>query len=275
MPFTSRRLAGFALARGSLIAAMLALAAAPGLAQTSGQAPKPKQPASKAQPSPKAQPAQPQPAQPQQARPQNAGPVTVALKAEPSQPQWTKVCGKDQGATTEVCYTTRDFVTDKGQRIVAVALYDAKATGKGPQKMLRILVPLGFLVQPGVRIVVDKGSPVPGRFAACLPNGCFVEAPVKDDFVTAFKKGSTLNVSARNQVGREMTFTVPAEGFGKAFDGPPVDPQVLAQQQKQIQEELQKRSEEIRKGQSANPGSPAQAPASTPAPTAGAAAPKN
>ena len=271
MPFTSRRLAGFALARGSLIAAMLALGAAPGLAQTSGQAPKPKQPAPKAQP----QQAKPQQARPQQAQPQNAGPVTVALKAEPSQPQWTKVCGKDQGATTEICYTTRDFVTDKGQRIVAVALYDAKAPGKGPQKMLRILVPLGFLVQPGVRIVVDKGSPVPGRFAACLPNGCFVEAPVKDDFVTAFKKGSSLNVSARNQIGREMTFTVPAEGFGKAFDGPPVDPQVLAEQQKKIQEELQKRSEEIRNPQSANSGSPAQAPASMPAPTAGAAAPKN
>ena len=262
MPFPSR-LAGFVIARSSMMAGVLALSALPGLAQTPGQSPKPKPPAAKAQQT------QPQKAGPQQGQPQNAGPaapVTVALKAEPSQPEWTKVCGKDQGTGAEVCYTTRDFVTDKGQRIAAVALYDAKTKGKGAQKTLRILVPLGFLVQPGVRIVVDKGSPVPGRFAACLPNGCFVEANVKDDFVAALKKGSILNVSARNQVGREMLFTVPTEGFGKAFDGPPIDPKILEEQQKKIQEELQKRSEELRNRQSGSAGSPAQAPAAGAAP---------
>jgi invasion protein IalB len=193
--------------------------------------------------------------------------VIVKLKAEPAQPEWTKVCGKDQGANAEVCYTTRDFVTDKGQRIVAVALYDTK--GKGAQKTMRILVPLGFLVQPGVRIVVDKSQPVAGRFSACLPHGCFIEAAVKDDFITAIKKGSNLNVSARNQVGKEVTFAVPIAGFGKAFDGPPVDPQVLAEQQKKMQEELQKRTEEFRNRQMSNPGGP------TPASNAEVTEPKN
>ena len=259
MPSTSR-LAGFVTARVGLMTTMLALSALPGLAQTSGQAPKPKQPVPKAQP---------QQAQPQQAQPQNAGAVTVALKAEPSQPEWTKVCGKEQAASTEVCYTTRDFVTDKGQRIAAVALYDAK--GKGAQKLMRVLVPLGFLVSPGTRITVDKNPPVAGRFSSCLPHGCFVEAPVKDDFVTAIKKGTTLNVSARNPAGKEITFTIPVAGFGKAFDGPPIDPQVLAERQKQMQEEIQKRQEELRSRQMSNPGNPVQAPAAS----AGAAAPKN
>jgi invasion protein IalB len=264
MPFPSC-LAGPLIARGSMIAAVLALSALPGLAQTSGQAPKPKQPEPKAQ---QAQPKAPQP-KAQQAQPQNAGPVTVELKAEPSQPEWTKVCGKDQGANAEVCYTTRDFVTDKGQRVVAVAVYDAKA--KGAQKVVRILVPLGFLVSPGVRMVVDKSAPVGGRFSSCMPHGCFVEAQVKDDFVNAAKKGSVLNVSARNQVGREVTFVVPVAGFGKAFDGPPVDPKVLAEQQKKLQEELQRRQEELRNRQSSSSGNPAQAPAAN----AAAPAPQN
>jgi invasion protein IalB len=251
MPFAPRP-AGSVTARIGLMMAMLALSALPGLAQTTGQAPKPKQPAPKAQP--------------QKAQPQNAGAVTVELKAEPSQPEWTKVCGKEQAASTEVCYTTRDFVTDKGQRIAAVALYDAK--GKGAQKLMRILVPLGFLVSPGTRIVLDKSQPVGGRFSSCLPHGCFVEAPVKDDFVAAIKKGTTLNVSARNQAGKEITFAIPVAGFGKAFDGPPIDPQVLAERQKQMQEEIQKRQEELR---SQRMSDPAQAPAAS----AGAAAPKN
>jgi hypothetical protein len=47
-------------------------------------------------------------------------------------------------------------------------------------------------------------------------------------------------------MGREITFAVPAAGFGKAFDGPPIDPKVLEEQQKKLQEELQKKSEEMR-----------------------------
>ncbi|KLK93110.1 invasion protein [Microvirga vignae] len=246
MSFTSRL-------AGTAIATVLALSAGPGLAQTSGQAPKPKPAA------PKAQQAQPQQPQAQQTQPQNAGPVTVALKAEPSQTEWTKACGKDEAAKAEVCYTTRDFVTDKGQRIVAVALYDVK--GKASQKLMRIMMPLGFLVPPGVRIVVDKSQPVGGRYASCLANGCFVEAVVKDDFVTALKKGTTLTISARNQVGREVAFTIPAEGFGKAFDGPPIDPKVLAEQQKKVQEALQKQAEEARSRRMGSFGNPAQAPA--------------
>jgi invasion protein IalB len=232
MPFTSR-------VAGSVTAAVIAFTPLPGLAQTSGQALKPKKPAAKTQ----------------QAQPQTGPPVIVQLKPEPAQPDWTKVCGKDERATTEVCYTTRDFVTDKGQRILAVAVYDAK--GKGARKTVRILTPLGFLVAPGIRFTADKGRPVAGRYATCLPHGCFAEAAVKNDFVTALKKGTVLNVSARNQAGAVVTFVVPTEGFGKAFDGPPVDPQVLAEQQKKMQEELQKRSEEIRKRLSSQTNNPA------------------
>ncbi len=66
-----------------------------------------------------------------------------------------------------------------------------------------------------------------------------------------------LTVSARNQAGAVVTFVVPTEGFGKALDGPPVDPQVLAEQQKKMQEELQKRSEELRKRLSSQTNNPA------------------
>lgn len=256
MPLTSRL-------AGSAVAALLALGPQAGLAQTPSQGPKAKQPAPRAQQAP----AQQTPTQ--QAPAQNAGPVIVELKPEPLQPEWTKVCGKDQGAKAEACYTTRDFVTDKGQRIVAVALYDTKA--KGAQKTMRILMPLGFLVAPGIRVVAEKVQPVAGRYATCLPHGCFAEATVKDDFIAALKKGSTLNVSARNQAGKEVTFAVPTEGFGKAFDGPAIDPQVLAEQQKKVQEALQRRADDARNRQTGGSGSPAQAPAAD----AEAAAPKN
>jgi invasion protein IalB len=240
---------------------MALLLAAPALAQTA-PAQRPAAPAQGQQ-----RPAAP--AQGQQAQPQSTGPTVVQVKAEPSQPEWTKVCGKDQGTGAEICYTTRDFVSDQGQPVLAMALYDIK--GQQAQKIVRFVMPLGLLLQPGLRFTVDQGQPTAGRYVMCLPNGCFAEAQVKDDFVAALKKGANLNVSVQNQLGREITFAVPAAGFGKAFDGPPIDPKVLEEQQKKLQEELQKRSEELRKQlQSSNGGAAAPAGGAT-APAAPAA----
>jgi len=236
MSFATR----FASLRGtrSLATALALLVSAPVLAQTA--------PAQR----PAAQPARPAAPAPQQPAPgaapaqQGAGPTVVQVKAEPSQPEWTKVCGKDQNTNTEICYTTRDFVSDQGQPVLALAVYDVK--GQQPQKVVRFVMPLGLLLQPGLRFAVDQGQATPGRYVMCLPNGCFAEAQVKDDFIAAVKKGANLNVSVQNQMGREITFAVPAAGFGKAFDGPPIDPKVLEEQQKKLQEELQKKSEEMR-----------------------------
>jgi invasion protein IalB len=191
--------------------------------------------------------------------------MVVQVKAEPSQPDWTKVCGKDQGTNSEICYTTRDFVSDQGQPVLAVALYDIK--GQQPQRIVRFLMPLGLLLKPGIRFAVDQGQATNGDYAVCFPNGCFAEAPVKDDFIAAIKKGQNLNVSVRNQAGREVTFAVPATGFSKAFDGPPIDPKVLEEQQKKLQEELEKRSDELRKRLESNAGGGGAAPGA-PAPAA-------
>jgi len=232
MSFATR----FASLRGtrSLATALALLVSAPVLAQTAPAQRPAAQPARPAAPAPQ----QPAPAQ------QGAGPTVVQVKAEPSQPEWTKVCGKDQNTNTEICYTTRDFVSDQGQPVLALAVYDVK--GQQPQKVVRFVMPLGLLLQPGLRFAVDQGQATPGRYVMCLPNGCFAEAQVKDDFIAAVKKGANLNVSVQNQMGREITFAVPAAGFGKAFDGPPIDPKVLEEQQKKLQEELQKKSEEMR-----------------------------
>jgi hypothetical protein len=61
---------------------------------------------------------------------------------------------------------------------------------------------------------------------------------------------------------------VPLAGFGKAFDGAPLDPKVLEEQQKKLQDELQKRSDELRSklGGSAAASPDQAAPAAAPKP---------
>jgi invasion protein IalB len=169
----------------------------------------------------------------------------VALKPEPAQPAWVKVCGQDEANSKEVCFTTREFVIpENDQPIMAVAIYDVKGM---PEKMVRFRLPLSLRLQPGIRVNMDNGTSIDGKYAVCFPNGCYVEMPVKEEFVTAIKNGKTLRLRAQNQIGEEVVFESPVDGFGKSYDGKAIDPKELAEQQKKLQEALIERSEAMRK----------------------------
>jgi hypothetical protein len=82
------------------------------------------------------------------------------------------------------------------------------------------------------------------------------------------RRGNLVSVSLQNQTGREIVFQGALTGFGKAFDGPGIDPATYDQQQRQLREQMEKQAEERRKALEAQGGAPAPA-----APAPGAAAP--
>lgn len=182
---------------------------------------------------PAAQPAQP------------AAPSGNRVELKSMQKSWTKVCGKDPGAKKEICYTTRDFGQQEGQPpVMAMAVYDPKGD---KTKIVRLLLPVGLLLQAGFRFSIDKTATQDGAFEICFPNGCFAQARIDARTLTRLKKGDKLNVFVKNQVGNEVVFVVPLEGFAKAFDGAPIDPKILQEQQKALKDELEKRAAEQRK----------------------------
>ncbi len=179
------------------------------------------------------------PQQQQQQQPQ--GPVKANLV--PVQPEWTKVCGGDPQSQKEVCYTTRDFGLQADQPILALAVYDPKGA---PEKVIRLLLPPGLLLKPGFRFSIDKGPQETGAFEICFPNGCFAEAKVKPATVDSMKKAEKMAVVVKNQVNNEVTFVLPLANFGKAFDGAAIDPKVLEERQKKLQEDMEKKAAEER-----------------------------
>jgi hypothetical protein len=66
------------------------------------------------------------------------------------------------------------------------------------------------------------------------------------DMLANLKKGQTLYVQAFNTNAVPITLALPLADFGKAYDGPPTDPKVFEEQQKKLQDELQKRANEAR-----------------------------
>lgn len=199
-------------------------------------------------------PAQPAPAAP----PAAAAGIKVPLKAAADQGEWLKVCGEDPAVKKTICYTTRDFVAENNQPVMAVAVYSVKEDNR---RFVRFLVPLTFLIQPGIRFSAEGTQPVNAKFQICLQQGCFVEGELNDAAINGLKKANTLRIDMQNQIGQEVNFEVPLAGFGKAFDSAGIDQETLQKmQQQQIQggaqpggapapgaDDLKKRGEELLK----------------------------
>jgi invasion protein IalB len=237
-------------------------------AQTAAPAPAPGAPAAapKAAPAaPKAGPKAAQKAAPAPApTPQGAPPAAPAqAAAPPAEPQvqliyapWTKFClkGQDAGAK-QVCFTGKDGRIESGQPVVAAVVIEPEGE---PKKILRVTLPLGMLLVHGTRIIVDSNAPAQSPYVICFQNGCMSDYEVSPDLLNSMKKGQNLVVQAISSNGQPVTLALPLSDFAKAYDGPPTDPKVFEENQKKLQEELQKRAEEARKklesgGQAAAP----------------------
>jgi hypothetical protein len=95
-----------------------------------------------------------------------------------------------------------------------------------------------------------------GPYVICFQNGCMSDYEATPELIASLKKGQNLVVQAINSNGAPLTLPLPLAGeFAKAYDGPPTDPKQFEENQKKLQEELQKRAEEQRKKlEAAQPG---------------------
>src|SRR5215217_3859504 len=259
-----RILAGSIRPRGQISALLAASALSATLIASGAQAqqpapgaPKAVQAQAPAPAAPKAPPKAPAPAA--QAPPAGAPP---AAGAQPPEQQvqliyapWTKFCLKGQEAgAKQVCFTGKDGRIESGQPVIAAVIIEPEGE---PKKLLRVTLPLGMQLVHGTRIIVDSNAPQQGPYVICFQNGCMSDYEATPELIASLKKGQNLVVQAINSNGAPLTLPLPLAGeFTKAYDGPPTDPKVFEENQKKLQEELQKRAEEQRKkleGAGANP----------------------
>jgi invasion protein IalB len=196
----------------------------------------PKQPA--AAPAPAAPAAPAAPTQEAAAPPADQPPVIYS--------PWTKFCGKDQNnaAAKEVCLTVKEARLETGQFLAGAALIEQAGEEK---KLFRVTLPLGMQLPQGTRMILDKEQPLLGRYIVCLPNGCMADFDVNAEFVGKLKKGQQLLLQGINLPGQAASYLLPLADFAKANEGPATDPKVFEEQQKKLQEELQRKAEEARK----------------------------
>jgi invasion protein IalB len=248
----------FAVAMNTLASAQTP---APAPAAPAPAAPKPAPAKKPAAPKPPAAQAAP-PADAQQAPPQGqaqGGGDQVQLIFSP----WTKFCLKGQEANAkQVCFTGKDARIESGMPVVAAVLIEPETE---PKKILRVTLPLGMQLIHGTRVIIDQNQPMTAPYVICFTNGCMADYEASADMITKMKSGQGLVVQAINSTGQPISLVLPLTDFAKAYDGPPTDPKVFEEQQKKLQEELQRRADEARKKLESQQSQPqAQAPAPKP-----------
>ncbi len=163
--------------------------------------------------------------------------------------------GQDANAK-EVCFIGKDGRIESGQTVVAAVIIEPKGD---PKKILRVTLPLGMALVQGTRVVIDNNAPAQSPYVACFQNGCMSDYEFTPEMAATMKKGQNLFVQAIQVNGSPITLPLPLAEFAKAYDGPPTDPKVFEENQKKLQEELQKRAAEARaklegaSGSAANP----------------------
>jgi invasion protein IalB len=177
---------------------------------------------------------------------------------------WTKFCLKGQDTNAkQICFTGKDGRIESGQPVVAAVIIEPEGE---PKKILRVTLPLGMQLVHGTRVIIDNNPPAQSPYVICFANGCMSDYEATPEMIANLKKGQNLIVQAINSNGAPLTLPLPLTetggSFAKAYDGPPTDPKVFEENQKKLQEELQKRANEARqKLEATQPPSAAAAPA--------------
>lgn len=196
----------------------------------------------------------------QKAQTPKAAPKGQAQPAQPAPPaapeipplvysNWTKLCSTNaEAGGRTMCRIGKDGRLDSGTPMVGAVLMEVEGDAR---KILQIMLPLGILLPRGTRVLVDNDeqSALVLPIIVCAGGGCMAQAEASADMVAKLKKGQNLYVQAYNMQQSVFTLAVPLADFAKAYDGPATDPKDMEEQNKKLQEQLQKRGEQLKQQQ--------------------------
>ncbi|MBY0531102.1 MAG: invasion associated locus B family protein [Xanthobacteraceae bacterium] len=157
--------------------------------------------------------------------------------------RWTKLCQPADANNKETCGITQQLFAETGQVLAVVTVIEEK----GAQRLFRIAVPFGMLLQPGLRVVIDTNAPIEVKYTICGQGGCLADLEINDEFINTMKKSKTLLVQMINHMGRTVNITFPLTDFAKSHDGPPVDPKELQAQKQKLDNAVQNEAKDVLK----------------------------
>lgn len=138
---------------------------------------------------------------------------------------WTVICA----AAGKPCAMEQLGKTAQGETALSMQVeklpQPQTVDGKRVEAVGTFLVPLGVLIQQGLRLRIDNGQTAASPYFLCQQNGCIVRAPMEGSLLEQFRRGSratlTFAVIGQNGQAREISATISLSGFTRAYNSLP------------------------------------------------------
>jgi invasion protein IalB len=155
---------------------------------------------------------------------------------------WVKLCTKNEQAGNKQLCLVKFEGRNPDTGMVQVTAIVRSIEGEDKQSLLIGLTTDYTLVIPvGVQIKIDDGQPISLKYAVCLPQNCQAQMELTKEIFDKVRKGKQMIVAAMNMQQKSMGFQVPLAGFGKTYDGPPIDNAKYEEARRQLLENLRQR----------------------------------
>jgi invasion protein IalB len=175
-----------------------------------------------------------------------AAPAAGAQAGAPEESAWVKLCLKnEQTANKQVCLVNHEGLEpNTGMVLVAAAVRSIEGEDK-QHLLVRLPTAYSLVIPAGVQIKIDDGEPISLQYAVCFPTSCQVQMELSKEMFDKMRKGKQMVVAAMNMQQKAMAFPVPLTGFGKTFDGPPVDNAKYEEARRLMMEKFRQRQIEL------------------------------
>ncbi len=139
----------------------------------------------------------------------------IAARGQQKHPEltyshWKKLCFRG------VQRTTIEGKSDLGQVMLRVDLIERE---NAPAARLQVFIPSEFLLQPGIKLTVDKSASMQVPYTICFANGCVAATVADPTFIHQLDSGRMLSVEGVNFNVRTVIASLPLEDFAKAHQG--------------------------------------------------------
>ncbi|MEM1284442.1 MAG: invasion associated locus B family protein [Pseudomonadota bacterium] len=144
-----------------------------------------------------------------------AMPALAQLEVRQSFEAWQIQCETPEGADAELCALVQHVAAvDRPNvelRITVVRTLD------GGGHILRVIVPLGVLLEGGLGLRIDDTDVGTADFAICLPSGCYVEMIMDQALVDTLSTGETAWFVIFQTPDEGIGIPVALSGFAEGF----------------------------------------------------------
>lgn len=134
---------------------------------------------------------------------------------------WTVICA----AAGRPCVMEQVGKTAQGEDALSMQIEKLPepqtVDGQRVEAIGNFLVPLGVLIQAGLRLRVDSGETAASPYFLCQQNGCIVRAPLQSGIIDSFRRGAraTLTFAALNNgQPSDIDVTLSLSGFTRAYN---------------------------------------------------------